>query len=165
MKHLLAILLGVAALVAAWPVAAHGGGTPRIVNRPLGPYTLSVWSSPEPLAAGVVHLTVALAQDDAPALDRRVEIVATPPSGAPIRAQATHEDAALALFYETDLTLPATGIWRFDVSVDGVAGVASFEATVGARSWLSSPWLAGGAVLVVALAWWLTRGRGGSDGR
>ena len=45
------------------PVEGHGGGTPRLVNEPDGPYWLSVWTSPDPARAEEpLHVTVGVTE-------------------------------------------------------------------------------------------------------
>lgn len=162
MKRLLCLVLLLGLLIVPLRAAlAHGGGVPRVVNQPIGPYVISVWSNPDPLAVGTAHISVALAQDSAPALDRHIWLVATPPAGEPISVAVTHAAALSQLYYEADLTLEEVGRWRFEVSVDDIAQTAQFEADVRGQSWLRSPWLPVAAVLVVGVAWYFTRNRGG----
>jgi hypothetical protein len=54
-------------VIGSWPVVgmAHGSGTPRLVNVAAGPYRLWVWSLPEPVRLGEMHLSVAVATPEA----------------------------------------------------------------------------------------------------
>lgn len=107
----------------AWPASglAHGSGTPQLVNRAAGPYVLSVWSLPEPLRVGEVHLSVGVR---APADDFVVQLRLTPiePLGKPLVQTTTIQDRLLQRYYEADFVLPSAGEWQATVILQGVAG-------------------------------------------
>lgn len=133
---LLAMCLGVVG------VHAHGGGTPQVTNEDIGPYWVSVWTSPDPVREGQMHVTVAVAepggdageQAGAPVLGAIVELTVTPRAGgfADVSARATNEQSANKLFYEADLMIPAAGDWQVQVDVQGPEGTgqARFNMTV-----------------------------------
>jgi hypothetical protein len=151
---------------------AHGGGTPQLTNVRVGPYGVSVWTQPEPLRVGVVHLTVAVAEPLTPAAGQSVE-VGPPVLNAVVQLElkpldrlhqtlvvpATHQAAVNKFFYEADLDLPAAGQWEVRVLVNGPAGAgdARFEVEVLPPSTFSG-WFLGSGLVVVLLAFgWVIR--------
>ena len=171
--RLLALLLAMSLLLVLAPLAAaHGGGVPQLVNEPTGPYWLSVWTSPDPPQAGKpLHFTVGLAEPGsgreagAPVLGAEVLVTVSPAQGTapPVQASAKNANAANRMFYEADLTLPATGVWSVEIGVAGSEGEgsASFDLEVVEAS--GANWLlwGGGGVLVIA-ALYLVVGRRGT---
>jgi hypothetical protein len=160
----LAFLLAAGLLFFLAPLAAaHGGGTPQLVNEPTGPYWLSVWTSPDPPQAGKpLHFTVGLAEPGsgreagAPVLGVEVIVTMSPAQGMapPVQAAATNANAANRLFYEADLTLTETGVWSVEIGVAGRegSGSASFQLEVveaNGTNWLL--WGGGGALVIAAL--------------
>jgi hypothetical protein len=169
----LALLLAASLLFFLAPlVAAHGGGTPQLVNEPTGPYWLSVWTSPDPPQAGKsLHFTVGVAEPGsgreagAPVLGTEVLVTVAPEQGTapPVQAAATNANAANRLFYEADLTVPETGVWSVEIGVAGRegSGSASFQLEVveaNGTNWLL--WGGGGALVIAAL--YFVVGRRGS---
>lgn len=151
-------------------VLAHGGGKPQLTNEPVGSYLLSVWTNPDPAVVGGVHVTAALAEAStgAAVTDPVVHITAVPVraagagAGAPIAAEATHANAAIPIFYEADMELPAPGDWRFTVAVDGAEGTGTAVFTLSVRpagpNWLVLGLLGVGVVLAAGVGWMLLRG-------
>jgi len=109
-----------------WSAAAqaHGGGQPQLVDVPSGPYHLYVWTNPQPPQAGVIHITVALVQPDSqqPVLDAAVQVTATQAGEAAVISAATHDNATIKTYYETDMTLPQAGVWEIAVGHADAAG-------------------------------------------
>ena len=157
-------------------VLAHGGGTPQLTNEPVGSYLLSAWTNPNPAVVGVVHVTAAVAEAStgAAVTDPVVHITAVPMSaagagaGAPIAAEATHDDAEIPIFYEADMKVPTPGDWRFAFAVEGAQGAGSAAFTLSVRpagpNWLVLGLVGVGVVLVAGVGWMLLR-RGGGDHR
>lgn len=110
-------------ILIGWPASslAHGSGTPQLVNRAAGPYVLSVWSLPDPLRVGEVHLSVAAR---APTADLVVQLQLTPiaPAGNPLRQTTVIQERLLQRYYEADFVLPSAGEWQARVIVQGAAG-------------------------------------------
>ena len=143
------------------PVEGHGGGTPRLVNEPDGPYWLSVWTSPDPARAEEpLHVTVGVTEPGSgreagpPVLGAEVSVTLAraDESGTPITAVAA--EGANRLLYEVDVILPEPGLWTLQVDADGPAGSASvsFDLEVdepGGANWLL--WGGGGVLLLAAL--------------
>jgi hypothetical protein len=120
---------------------AHGGGTPRLIDVPVGPYRLYVWSSPEPLRVGDMHVTIAVveaaqtsAKLDEPVVDANVRVLLKPlnEQNEPFARAATNQTTLLQRYYETDFSIPAAGIWQAVIEVSGPAGAgsASFDVEV-----------------------------------
>ncbi|MCS6828355.1 MAG: hypothetical protein NZ553_17195 [Caldilinea sp.] len=113
------------------PAAAHGGGTPQIVDVPAGPYRLFAWTTPDPWRAGeVAHITVAVTRVDAagqvfPVADAQVTIrLASEMQPEQIVALSAQPVSAVATgFYELDYKLPSDGLWRIEVEARGAEGV------------------------------------------
>ena len=113
-----------------WPtaLAAHGNGTPQLVNTPAGPYHLSVWTQPEPLRVGEAHFSIAVEQPavTSQALDDEVAVqlmlAATEPAGRRIVYHTTRQTRLFQVYYEVDFLLSTEGTWRATVLIDGEAG-------------------------------------------
>lgn len=132
-KHLAFLVLLLLALQPAG-VLAHGGGTPQLLKEPAGAYAMYVWTNPNPVRVGTLHVTVALVEPDTdvPVLNAAVQITALPQSGQPITADATHANATIKSYYEVDMELTETGPLPVTVAYqDGAAsGSAGFELQV-----------------------------------
>ena len=172
----LAAIVGLPADV-AW---AHGGGTPRLTNADVGPYWVSVWTHPDPLRVGKVHLTVAVSEPNtaggarreagAPVLDATVQVQFKPldHTGETLIAEATHAGATNKILYEADLELPQIGRWQAEIAVTGPdgSGSALFEAQVSPPASFSWNWVGGLGVVALAAIWTIQkrlRRRGNSE--
>lgn len=164
LKRLTALVAFVLALSLSTSTArAHGGGTAQLTNEDIGPYWISVWTSPEPVREGTLHVTVSVAepgeegerQAGPPVLDATVDLLLIPPEGTmdAVSAEATTEQSANKLFYEADMQLPAAGEWRAQIDVQGEegSGQAAFDLAVQPAQ-NSSLLLPGGAALLVIAA-------------
>jgi hypothetical protein len=147
-------------LLIAGVAAAHGGGTPQLSGVTAGPYWLTVWTSPEPVRAGELHVTLGVGgADGAPVLDAevQVEISPLPNGGVSLTGAATSAQSSNKFLYEVDFSLPESGRYLVTVKVSGPegSGAASFE--LQALPAEASNWL--GILLVgvgvAALAVWL----------
>jgi hypothetical protein len=145
----------------AQPAAAHGDMDPstlQLDRAPVGPYALSVWTSPAPARAGSLHVSAAVAygdmphaamarfmpQADMPACTVRVEV--TPldgkgPGGSALATVGTNTFDG-HLMYEADLPVPAEGRYQVAVTVDdayqqgGTAGFSLDVLSVTAYVWI-----------------------------
>lgn len=139
------------------------GGTVRISSAPLGPYLVTVYSSPTPLRTGEVDVSV-LVQDSArsvlsPEVTVEAHPVALAPdaSAGPIRQQADRAQATNKLFQAAKFDVTAAGEWEFRVSVAD-AGSLSFRTTVVKSTLLDRPYLLAMLILtpLILLGWLLT---------
>lgn len=133
-------------------ILAHGGGTPQLVKQPAGAYALYVWTNPDPVRVGTMHVSVALVEPDTeePVLNATVQVTATPETGDPITSAATHDNATVKTYYETDMQIPQQGPWQVAVSYQAgdASGSASFPIQV-QRAGMNVQRIAFGVALVV----------------
>ena len=119
----------------ATPLAAHGGGVPRLTDAVAGPYRIFAWTQPEPLRVGDIHLSIAVVKGarsgeqsatglDEPITDATVIITLQPMNqrDAPLRVSAVLQQHLGSYYYEADATLPTAGDWRFTMEVSGPMG-------------------------------------------
>ena len=155
------VVLAIAALallVVARPLLGNGG-TVRISRAAVGPYFVSVFSSPTPLRTGEVDISVLVQDSSDAAVDVPVWVEAAPVGGtstgagaaaAVIRQQATRQQATNKLFKAAKFDVENPGMWRFRVAVGegGGAGAVGFESRVTKSTLLDQPYLL--ALLVLA---------------
>jgi hypothetical protein len=122
------LLAGLVGLLAAAAAARADGGAVRLA-RPAGGYDLTVFSSPTPLRAGPVDLSV-LVQDRATGdlipesrVNLRVEPADRPEAGWDVRA--TREAATNKLYQDARFELPGPGAYLVTVTVEGPHGPAT----------------------------------------
>jgi hypothetical protein len=168
MRFLIRSLLAVV-LIMNWALPtskAHGGGTPRLQNAELGAYWVSVWTQPEPLRTGQVHITLALSEPPppgsnqqeagAPVLNVPLELHFQPldQAGETVVARASHEQAVNKLFYEADLVLPHAGRWAVVIQApnrDGSPATATFQVEVVPPPLIDVRWLLVGGIILFFL--------------
>ncbi len=146
--------------------SAHGGGTPRLTDAPAGPYRIFVWTQPEPLRAGEVHVTIGVTLADQPTADAATTAVTQPVTDATVTLRFVAVDGSTealvrkatlggvgAVYYEADASLLTAGAWRFMIEVSGPAGDGAAEFTEELLSARTVNWrlIAGGGVLFVLL--------------
>ena len=147
----------------AGSAAAHTEGKMQLASEAAGPYKLTVWTSPEPVTVGEMHVAVAvvLAEDASPVLDAIVFVDLKPVggSGQTITSQATAEDATNKFLREAIIDLAAAGPYQATITVegaDGMSGSASFEFEAveeGSLNWLLVVVGVGLALLAALLLW------------
>lgn len=165
-----AIAAGLLLAVTA-PLLANGG-TVRISRQPVGPYLVSVMSSPTPLRTGEVDISVLIQ-------DAQQEVV----PGVPVVVEATHlgdppltlthpatrQQATNKFFIAAKFDVPHPGEWEFrvDVGGDDEGGTVSFRADVTEPSILDRPYLLALLILAPLLlgAWLLGRRESGDPER
>lgn len=119
---LLLFLLGIR------PAAAHGIGTPQMINAPSGPYLLSIWTDPDPLRVDETHVTVAVMKIETqePIVAGVEVLVQLQSSTDPVvtrTAVASADNSANRLLYTAIFNdLPEPGQWQGIVSVAGFDG-------------------------------------------
>jgi hypothetical protein len=132
-------------------VSLHAdGGTVRLSER-RGSYEITVFTSPTPVRAGTVDISVFLrdAATQAPISNSAIEVSAVsrvhPDKEA--RDEATREKATNKLFQAAILDLPEPGWWDVTLVIDGLGQPLefSFELEVEEplpRIWVVAPWIA-----------------------
>lgn len=163
MRHLrfagILVAVGLALGLGFGRSSAHGGGTPQLVNEPVGPYSLSAWTNPDPATIGQLHITVglALASTGAAVTEPQVRVSATPEDGSTpaLQAEASHEGALTPVFYETDLSFPTAGAWQIDLIVQGDEGGGGVSFILDVRESAPNYVLFGGIGVVVVVLIWL----------
>ena len=167
----LALITALVLVPSAHRLYAHGGGTPRLTNVPVGPYFLYAWSEPEPWRVGEVHLSLAVTkpnpdsssnQVEIPVTDVEITVTYTPmvnnavdTAVAPIVVQAVRQEFLSDFYYEADPTLTREGDWQISIDVVGPEGSGSTQfmmETLPARTLNWTLIGSAGGVLVVALA-------------
>lgn len=155
------LLTVLAGLTIAAPALAHGGGTPQLVDVPAGPLHIFAWSNPDPARVGPLHITVALVDpaDGRPVMNADVRVQVTPldvgSAAEAITTQATHAKATIKTYYETDLQMPAAGLWQvaIDYTADQGAGNANFDLAIQEKSSINWLLIGGSALVAVVLGW------------
>ena len=118
-----------ALLLCAFPSPAlANGGTVQIANQRAGPYSVTVFTSPNPTPVGIVDISVLLQRAGSQQLveDAHVTVSADPigNAGHADTFLATHADATNKLYYAANVNLTAEGQWRLTVHIDGPPGQA-----------------------------------------
>jgi hypothetical protein len=127
-------------------VARGDGGVVRLHER-TGAYQVTVFTSPTPLRAGQVDVSV-LVQDAAGEFVPEAQVtvrLTSPGSGAVLQFLATSEAATNKLFRAAVFDLPAPGRWDVEIEVEGPQGSARLRLGVEADGppprWLELwPW-------------------------
>lgn len=164
------LLLMAAILLLAPPLGANGG-TVRISSAPVGPYLVTVYSSPTPLRTGELDVSVLVQDSTQRVLAPRVVVDARPLSleegvtAEPIRRTADRAQATNKLFQAAKFNVDAPGEWEFRITI-AEAGELSFRATVARSTILDRPYLLALLVLLpLGLVGWLFLGRNEDDER
>ena len=111
--------------------AAHGGGTPQLIGVAAGPFWLTVWTRPEPVRAGHLHVTVGVGggggSPDGLVLDAVVEVMiaAQRDGGVMLSGVATTDQSSNKFLYEVDFELPESGSYLVVIKVSGAEGHGS----------------------------------------
>lgn len=167
----IAILTTILGVVPTQRLYAHGGGTPRLTNVPVGPYNLYAWSDPEPWRVGEVHLSLAVtrinpdsssSQVEIPVTDVEITVTYTPMNDnavdtahEPIVVKAVRQAFLSDFYYEADPNLTRTGDWLITVDVAGPEGSGSTDFPMETLPERALNWTlvgAGAGVLLVGLA-------------
>ena len=133
------------AALAAWVLAALGavtapalanGGIVRIARAPVGPWLVTVYSSPTPLRTGEVDISV-LVQDSADVIVDVPVAVRAAPAGfvaETVYAPATRAQATNKLFKAAKFDLGVPGRWEFGIRVGSAATRAEAPGPAGPPS-------------------------------
>lgn len=157
------LLAAVLVLAVVGPLLANGG-TVRISREVVGPYMVSVFTSPTPLRTGEIDVSV-LVQDTAreSVLDVTVTVEALPIGldADPIRHPATRRQATNRLFKAAKFDIDEAGDWELRVQVGGAEGGAvTFQVALTDPTLLDRPYLLAALILLpLAVLGWLLLGR------
>ena len=133
------------------------GGTVRLSQRQ-GNYQITVLTSPTPLRAGPIDVSVLVqkAENNELVLDGEVTVKATQrgDSGRTVSQAATFEAATNKLFRAANFELRQPGWWDVEVSIDDPLGDANvgfeMEAAEPLPKWLAMwPWFSWPALVIV----------------
>lgn len=157
--------LPVGALLMLSSMAQADGGFVEL-HREVGPFVVTVFTSPGPLRAGPVDISV-LVQDrknGRPVLDAGVVVQLHKEGGVILVERATRELAQNKLLYSALMNLPASGQWELEVTIRQGTEAARIFGQVSATAstpFLLSYWrslsLPPIIVAVFALNQWLKR--------
>src|SRR6267142_4589556 len=106
-------------MILAQATAFADGGTVQLRTE-AGPLVITVFSSPAPLSAGPVDISLLLQNRTGlePVLDATVSLaLRADTSGTEIRARPTREQAQNKLLYAAPVTLTESGKWRLAVTI------------------------------------------------
>jgi hypothetical protein len=112
-------LLLVAGMILAQAIALADGGIVQF-RKEAGPLVITVFTSPAPLSAGSVDISLLLQNHNGlePVLDANVSMrLRADASSAEVQAQATREQAQNKLLYAAPVTLAEPGKWQFAVTI------------------------------------------------
>jgi hypothetical protein len=143
------------------------GGTVRANRQPAGPYAVSIFTSPTPLAVGIADVSVSIERAENGDLepDARIIIAAEPVghAGQPGVFEATHDQASDPNFYAANVRLSSTGRWRFDVQVIGRLGEGTVTFDVDIAEGIPPDRIVRGVAIVAAIwvgvGFWIYRRR------
>lgn len=144
------------------------GGQVRVANYPIGPYEVTVFTSPVPLQTGIVDVSVLLQRQEDKAIVENAEILLTITplnGGSPQKYPVTREQATNKLYYAAEFPVDQPGRYRIELAIraPGGAGSVAFDVTVErAEPTLWRSWWLWGAITITAipLLWWLFGGSG-----
>jgi hypothetical protein len=124
------IVLSAAALFLSSPNSAlANGGTIQLANSPVGPYFVTVMTSPSPLRVGTADVSVLVTranQDDV--IEDATVFVDVQAAASPanhVRYPATHDLATNRLFYAANVPFPTSGQYVLTIAVTGTAGTGN----------------------------------------
>ncbi|MCX2727625.1 hypothetical protein OO015_08970 [Thermomicrobium sp. 4228-Ro] len=160
MRHIsllmIATVLGTLLLATHSTVDANGGQV-RIANQPVGPYEVTVFTSPVPLRTGTIDVSVLLQRADTKEIVDGAELVlsvAPVGGGTSLRYPVTRDQATNKLYYAAEFSIDQPGEYLFQLEIQAPEGAGSvtFTATVeraGTGFWRS--WWFWGLVGVAAV--------------
>ncbi len=142
-------------------VYAHGIGRPQMLNAPAGPYTLSIWTDPDPLRADEAHVVVAVLDPQTQEFivnDVTVTVRLTPAADpAQVVSVVAGTDSTNQLLYAAEFNDRVTpGRWRVAVSADGARGASdevAFEVDIEAARGFNWLWVGLGGLGVALVLW------------
>lgn len=160
MRRMLVIVLVL--LLLAAPVWANGGQI-QVPEQRVGPYLVTVFTSPSPFRAGQVDVSVLVRNPAGELIDDAQVTVTTVPlghAGPGGTYPATQAQASIKSFYSAKFNLPEAGQWRMTVAIAGAQGSGSttFDVDAGSASLISAPFLIALLLLVpLGIGWRLAQ--------
>jgi hypothetical protein len=107
--------------VGARPVAGHTAGTIQLVSVSTGDFLLTVWTAPDPVRVGELHVIVGvtMAADGTVVLDDELHIEVTASSGLvePLSDRATRANSDNKFLYEANLAPPEAAWYQVRLDV------------------------------------------------
>ena len=116
----------VLAVALAAGTALANGGTVRIAEAPVGPWRVTVYSSPTPLRTGEIDISTLVQDSDGGTVDVPITVTATPVGFAadPVLQPATRRQATNKLFKAAKFDIGVPGRWDFRIHVGSAAAAA-----------------------------------------
>lgn len=114
------------------PAAAHEGPPfPIIVDQPVGPYIVSVWTDPD-IGTGTFFVVLEPASDGAMPEPSRVEVAVKPVSGRleEVAYQAEAQPVRYGARYYTEVAFDQGEMWHVRVTIEGPEGGGELTAEV-----------------------------------
>src|SRR5262245_5191016 len=100
-------------------ITAHADGGPVQLERSDGPFVVTVFTSPGPLRAGPVDISLLIQsrENREPELDCQAFVQFRKEGAMNIRSEATHEVAQNKLFYAAQVNIPESGRWELEAEI------------------------------------------------
>ena len=158
MRSLTCLLLASSFILHPSSFLRADGGAVRLSEQ-TGNYRVTVFTSPTPLRAGTVDVSVfvqnAVTGEPAEGVEVTITVVRRDSPDVTIQHPATKEAATNKLYYAANFELPASGWYSLEVSIHGALGdgqvCLQMEAAEPLPSWLANWAWAGWPVLAILL--------------
>ena len=100
-------------------IRAHADGGAVQFEKSAGPFVITVFTTPSPLRAGAVDLSLMIQSRDSqqPVLDCKAVIQLRKEDALGIRSEATREAAQNKLLYAAPVNIPEAGLWELEVAI------------------------------------------------
>jgi hypothetical protein len=100
-------------------IQAHADGGAVQFERAAGPFVITVFTTPSPLRAGPVDISLMVQDRDSqqPVLDCQALVQLRKEGATSIRSEATHEAAQNKLLYAAQVKVPESGLWELEVAI------------------------------------------------
>ena len=100
-------------------IRAHADGGAVQFEKSAGPFVITVFTTPNPLRAGPVDLSLLIQSRDSqqPVLDCQAFVQLRKEGAMRIRSEATHEAAQNKLLYAAPVKVPEPGLWELEVAI------------------------------------------------
>ena len=152
---LLAVALGVLALMAGIQNASGNGASFEIYEGRAGAYAIIVGVLPEDTAVGAVHFSVTIsdAETSRPITDAEVTLVAVNDSGQEVYQARAVNTPVQPVYYDANITFESAGAWTIRVDVESRdLGQASVDVPLEVREPALTPGAAGTLLFLAVIA-------------